>query len=100
MHLDTFGKVWKIRFKFQFFASYVILNGDLERRISNVRLRLKLPSDRAQNWAKHVSDDLQKSIFRKKNGRILKIDQKFLVFCNFHLIWEELDGFGRQNQLP
>ena len=79
---------------------HVIFYGDFERRTSNVRLRLKLPSDRAQTLAKHVSDDLQKSIFRKKNWTKKKIDQKFLFFCNFRLILEELDGFGRQNQLP
>ena len=78
----------------------MIFYGDFERRTSNVRLRLKLPSDRAQTSAKHVSDDLQKSIFRKKNWTKIVSDQNFLVFCNFRLIWEELDGFGRQNQLP
>ena len=80
--------------------SYVVFHGDIERRTSNVRLRLKLPSDRAQTSAKHVSDDLQKSIFRKKKMTEKRIDQKYLFFCNFRLILEELDGFGRQNQLP
>ena len=74
----------------------MIFYGDFERGTSNVRLRLNLASDRAQTLAKHVSDDLQKSIFRKKIER----KQKKFVFCIFCLILEELDGFGRQNQLP
>ena len=35
------------------------------RRTSNVRLPLELPSDRPQTSAKHVSDNLQKSICSK-----------------------------------
>ena len=74
--------------------TYVIVYGDFERRTSNVRLRLKLPSDRSQSSAKHVSEDLKKSIFRQKElEEKINFDQKCLVCCNFRLILEELDEF-------
>ena len=44
-------------------------------RNSNVRLRLELPSDRAQTSAKHVSSDLQKTIFSKKLGGNIFFEQ-------------------------
>ena len=66
-------------------------------RKSNVRLRLELPPDHAETSAKHVSDDLPKMIFSKKNRSIFffrkLFGRKFLVFRNFRWILEDLGGF-------
>ena len=55
----------------------------LMRHYVDVRLRLKLPSDRGQSSAKHVVDDLQESIFQKKEVSWLK---QLSGYCIFRLM--------------
>ena len=67
------------------------------RRTSNVRLPLELGSDRRQTSATCVSDDLQLSIFRRREKKSKTIWFRKSVFHRFRQIFEELDDFWHQN---
>ena len=72
---------------------------------SNVELRTSVYASNFRPialklWQNTFQTICKNRFFENKIGRKKNFDQKFLMFGNFRLILEELDGFGRQNQLP
>ena len=64
---------------------------------SNGRLPLKDGSDWREAFGKHVSDDLEHVIFRRRKQFFL---QTFLFLARQTVVLEELQGLGHHWQIP
>ena len=69
--------------------------------VTNGRLRFQQGSDRHKTLRKHVSDDSERFVFRRRKNLLGEIfGTKNLGFCRFGVDLGELRPNGQQNQLP